>query len=56
MISDIDTQSDSNIASRSLSEGEEGAVSDVTPTSEVAQPTADSTQQTATKSPSKSKK
>ena len=55
-VSDIDKQSDDNIAPLSLEEGEEEAVSDVTPTSEEAQPAKDSTNPTTTKSPSKSKK
>ena len=54
-VSDIDAQSDDNIASQSLEEGEEESVSDATPTSEVARPTADLTEQTATESPSESK-
>ena len=52
----MDTQSDDNIASQSLEEGEEESVSDATPTSEVARPTADLTEQTATESPSRSRK
>lgn len=55
-VSDIDTQSEGNIANKVLSEGEEGAVSEASPTSEEPQPTMDSTQQTATESPSKSRK
>ena len=54
-VSDIDAQSDDNIASQSLEEGEEESVSDATPTSEVARPTADLTEQTATESSSESK-
>ena len=55
-VSDIDTQSEGNIANKVLSEGEEEAVSEASPTSEEAQPTMDSTQQTATESPSRSSK
>ena len=55
-VSDIDAQSDDNIASQSLEEGEEEAVSEASPTSEEPQPTMDSTQQTATESPSRSRK
>ena len=55
-VSDIDAQSDDNIATQSLEEGEEESVSDATPTSEVAPPTADLTEQTATESPSRSRK
>ena len=55
-VSDIDAQSDDNIASQSLEEGEEESVSDATPTSEVAPPTADLTEQTATESSSRSRK
>ncbi len=55
-VSDIDTQSEGNIAKKLLSEGEEEAVSEVSPTGEEPQPAMDSTQQTATKSPSRSLK
>ena len=55
-VSDIDAQSEDNIAKKVLSEGEEESVSDATPTSEAARPTADLTEQTATKSPSRSLK
>ena len=55
IVSDIDTESDDNIASQSLEEGEAVAESEATPTSEVAQTAADLAQQAATKSPSKSK-
>ena len=55
-VSDIDAQSEDNIAKKLLSEGEEESVSDVTHTSEVARPTADLTEQTATESPSRSRK
>ena len=55
-VSDIDAQSEGNIANEVLSEGEEKAVSEASPTSEEAQPTMDSTQQTATESPSRSRK
>ena len=55
-VSDIDALSEDNIAKKLLSEGEEEAVSDATPTSEVAPPTADLTEQTATESPSRSRK
>ena len=55
-VSDIDAQSEDNIAKKVLSEGEEESVSDATPTSEVAPPTADLTEQTATKSSSRSRK
>ena len=55
-VSDIEQQSDDNIASQSLEEGEEESVSDATPTSEVAPPTADLTEQTDTESPSRSRK
>ena len=54
-VGDIDAQSDDNIASQSLEEGEEESVSDATPISDVAQPTADLTEQTATESSSESK-
>ena len=55
-VSDIDTQSEGNIANRVLSEGEEEAVSEASPTSEETQSATDSTQQTATESPSQSRK
>ena len=55
-VSDIDAQSEDNIAQKLLSEGEEESVSDVTHTSEVARPTADLTEQAATESPSRSRK
>ena len=55
-VSDIDAQSEDNIAKEVLSEGEEKAVSEASPTSEESQPTMDSTQQTATESPSRSQK
>ena len=55
-VSDIDALSEDNIAKKVLSEGEEESVSDATPTSEVAQPKADLTEQTATESSSESKK
>lgn len=55
-VSDIDAQSEGNIAKKVLSEGEEKAVSEASPTSEEAQPTMDSTQQAATESPSRSRK
>lgn len=54
-VSDIDALSEGNIANEVLSEGEEEAVSEASPTSEEAQPTMDSTQQTATESPSRSR-
>ena len=55
-VSDIDALSEDNIAKKVLSEGEEDAVSEASPTSEESQPTMDSAQQTATKSPSRSLK
>ena len=55
-VSDIDTQSESNIAKNVLSEGEEEAVSEASPTSEEPQSAIDSTQQTTTESPSRSSK
>ena len=55
-VSDIDTQSEGNIAKKVLSEGEEEAVSEVSPTSEEPQSAMDSAQQTATESPSRSSK
>ena len=55
-VSDIDTQSEGNIANKVLSEGEEEAVSEASPTSEETQSAMDSTQQTATESPSQSRK
>ena len=54
-VSDIDAQSEDNIAKKVLSEGEDESVSDATPTSEVSRPTADLTEQTATESSSESK-
>lgn len=55
-VSDIDAQSEDNIAKKVLSEGEEEAVSEASPTSEEPHPAMDSTQQTATESPSRSRK
>ena len=55
-VSDIDALSEDNIAADVLSEENEETVSEVSPISEEAQPTMDSTQQTATESPSRSRK
>ena len=55
-VSDIDAQSEDNIANKVLSEGEEEAVSEASPTSEEPQPAMDSTQQTTTESPYRSRK
>ena len=55
-VSDIDALSEDNIATQVLSEGEEEAVSEASPTSEEPQPAMDSAQQTATESPSQSRK
>lgn len=55
-VSDIDALSEDNIAADVLSEENEETVSEVSPTSEEAQPAMDSTQQTATESPSQSRK
>ena len=56
-VSDIDALSEDNIANKVRSEGEEEeAVSEASPTSEEPQPAMDSTQQTATESPSRSLK
>ena len=55
-VSDIDAQSEDNIAKKVLSEGEEKAVSEASPTSAESQPAMDSTQQTAAESPSRSRK
>ena len=55
-VSDIDALSEDNIAADVLSEENEETVSEVSPTSEENQPAMDSTQQTATESPSQSRK
>ena len=55
-VSDIDALSEDNIAADVLSEENEETVSEVSPTSEETQSAMDSTQQTATESPSQSRK